>query len=84
MRQALAVSERLAASNPGSAAAQRDLSVSLNKLGNVLVQAGELSAARARYEAALAVSERLAASNPGSAGRSGISRFHLNVGATFK
>jgi phage tail protein X len=63
----LAVLERLAAANPGSAEAQRDLSVSLNKLGDVLVQAGDLAAARERYQASLAVAERLAAANPGSA-----------------
>ena len=49
---ALAVRERLAASNPGSAAAQRDLCESS-------LRAREVSTARARYEAALAVSERL-------------------------
>lgn len=45
----------------------RDLSVSLERLGDVQVLAGDLAGARARFEASLAVAERLAAQNPGSA-----------------
>ncbi len=59
--------EAFAASNPGSAEAQRDVSVSLERLGDVLVKAGDLSGARARFEASLGVRERLSAQNPGSA-----------------
>ena len=39
----------------------------MNKLGDVLVKAGDLSGATARFEASLKVSERLAETNPGSA-----------------
>jgi len=39
----------------------------MNKLGDVLVKAGDLAGAKARFEACLGVSEKLAAQNPGSA-----------------
>ena len=67
MQKTVVASERLAESNPGSAEALRDLSVSLNKLGDVEVQAGDLSAAGPAYERSLEVAERLTASNSGSA-----------------
>ena len=47
--------------------AQRDVSVSLDRIGDVLVQAGDLAGAKARFEASLKVAERLAEQNPGSA-----------------
>ena len=46
--QSLAISEKLAAANPGSAVAQQDVSVSLSKLGAALVKAGQLGQARRR------------------------------------
>jgi tetratricopeptide (TPR) repeat protein len=64
---ALAILQRLSDSNPTSAAALRDVSVSLSQLGDVLVAAGDLSSARQRYEAALAIRQRLSDSNPTSA-----------------
>ncbi|MDF1736536.1 MAG: tetratricopeptide repeat protein [Minwuia sp.] len=67
LERSLELLEQLAASNPGSAEAQRDLSVSLERLGDVEVQAGDLAAARAAHERSLEVREQLAASNPGSA-----------------
>jgi len=63
----LGVAEKLALANPGSAEAQRDVSVSLNKLGDMLVESGDLAGARARYEADLAIAEQLALANPESA-----------------
>ena len=68
MQQAVVASERLAASNKVSPQAQRDLSVSLERLGDVEVWVGDQSAARSAFERSLEVMERLAASNPGSAG----------------
>jgi tetratricopeptide (TPR) repeat protein len=65
--QSNALCEKLAAQNPDSAQAQRDLSVSFNKLGDVAKQAGDVAAARGRYEQGLAVREKLAAQNPDSA-----------------
>ena len=60
--------EKLAAANPGNAEAQRDVSVSLNRLGDVLVKAGELGEARKRFQQSLAMDEKLAAANPGKCG----------------
>ena len=53
-QQSLAMDEKLAAANPGSAEAQRDVSVGLSKLGDVLVKAGELGEARRRFTQSLA------------------------------
>jgi hypothetical protein len=58
---------RLAAANPGSTAAQRDVSVSLGRLGDVQVSAGDLAGARTSFEQSLQIDRRLAAVNPGSA-----------------
>lgn len=46
----------------------RDLSVSHNKIGDVLVAQGDLAAALASYRAPLGIRERLAAADPGNAG----------------
>ncbi|MEM1196533.1 MAG: tetratricopeptide repeat protein [Pseudomonadota bacterium] len=47
---------------------ERNLSVSHNRLGDVEKQAGDLAAARERYEAGLAIAETLAQREPGNAG----------------
>ncbi|MBU6407952.1 MAG: tetratricopeptide repeat-containing protein, partial [Alphaproteobacteria bacterium] len=65
--QSLGVAERLARDNPGSAEAQRSLSISYDRLGDVLREGGDLAGARARYEQYLEITERLARDNPGSA-----------------
>lgn len=67
LEEDLVIAERLAAQNPGSAEAQRDLSISLEKLGDVLVKAGDLAGAKARFEKSFELRERLADQNPGSA-----------------
>ncbi len=59
--------ERLAASNPGNAGWQRDLSVLQERIGHVESVQGDLGAALASYRASLAIRERLAASDPGNA-----------------
>ena len=64
----LAIRERLAKADPGNAGWQRDLSVSHDKIGDVLVDQGNLPAALAAYQASLAISERLAKADPGNAG----------------
>ena len=46
---------------------QRDVSVSLEMLGNVLVAQGDLAGARSRYPDSLDIAKRLAAANPSSA-----------------
>jgi tetratricopeptide (TPR) repeat protein len=58
---------RLAASDPGNAGWQRDLSVSYDKVGDVQMAQGNLKAALKSYSDSLAIAERLAASDPGNA-----------------
>ena len=60
--------ERLARDNPASAEAQRDLSVSLERLGDVAEQAGDIPAAIANYERSLPIARALATANPGHPG----------------
>ncbi len=67
-RDSLAIAERLAKADPGNAGWQRDLSVSYNKVGDVLVAQGNLPEALTAYRDGLAISERLAKADPGNAG----------------
>ena len=67
-RDSLAIADRLAKSDPGNAGWQRDLSVSYNKIGDVLVAQGNLPAALKSYRDALAIFDRLAKADPGNAG----------------
>ena len=60
----LAIRERLAAADPGNAAAQRDLSVSYNKLGDLMVRVGNGPEAERLFRDSLAITERLAAADP--------------------
>src|SRR5260370_30587259 len=64
----LAMRERLAQSDPGNAGWQRDLWVSYNKLGDVLVAQGNLPEALKTFRDELGIAERLAQSDPGNAG----------------
>ena len=64
-RKALAA---LGAADPTNAGWQRDLSVSQNKIGEVLLAQGDLAGALAAYPAGLAIRERLAAADPTNAG----------------
>ena len=57
----------LAEADTASAEAQRDLSVSFNKLGEVSVAAGDLNAARRYFEEGLRISRRLAEDDTASA-----------------
>ena len=54
----------LAASDPGNADAQRDLSISQNKIGDVLVAQGDGPGALVAYRRGLAIREALAARDP--------------------
>jgi tetratricopeptide (TPR) repeat protein len=67
-RDAGAIFERLAKSDPGNAGWQRDLSVSFNRVGDVLVAQGQLPEALKAFKDSLAIFERLAKSDPGNAG----------------
>jgi tetratricopeptide (TPR) repeat protein len=56
----LKISEKLALADANDAQAQRDLSISLNKQGDVAVQMGQLSEAKVWFERSLKISEKLA------------------------
>ena len=55
LRDGLAISDRLAKSDPGNAGWQRDLSVSHNKVGDVQVAQGDLAGALQSYRDSLAI-----------------------------
>jgi tetratricopeptide (TPR) repeat protein len=59
----------LAASDPANAAWQRDLSVSLNKLGDLAVAQDDLGGALRHITEANTIAERLATSDPANAAR---------------
>ncbi len=61
------VIKRLAESDPANAAWQRDLSVSLNKLGELAVAQGNLPEAQRLFGEALRIAQRLAESDPANA-----------------
>jgi hypothetical protein len=67
-RASLAIAERLAKADPGNVGWQRDLFVSRAKIGDVLVEQGNLPAALEYFRASLAIAERLAKTDPGNAG----------------
>src|SRR5438552_15512067 len=62
-RDGLAIRERLAAADANNSQRQRDLSVSYNKIGDVLVAQGKLDEALPVYRDSLAIRERLAAAD---------------------
>ena len=55
-RDSLAIAERLAKADPGNAGWQRDLSVSYEKVGDVLMDQGNLPEALKAYRDSLAIS----------------------------
>jgi tetratricopeptide (TPR) repeat protein len=65
---ARAIADRLAKADPGNAGWQRDLSVSHERIGDVLRAQGNLPAAFASYQASLAIRDRLATVDPGNTG----------------
>ena len=67
-RASLEIAEALAAADPSHAGWQRDLSVSHNKIGDVLSAQGRLEEAGTAYRASLAIREALAAADPSNAG----------------
>jgi tetratricopeptide (TPR) repeat protein len=66
-RAGLAIFERLAATEPSNATWRRDLSVSQERIGDVLAAQGRLDDALSAYRAGLAIRERLAAADPRNA-----------------
>ncbi len=67
-RASLGIADRLAKVDPGNAGWQRDLSISQEKIGDVLVAQGNLPEALAAYRASLGIADRLAKADPGNAG----------------
>ncbi len=65
--QGLDIARKLAAQNPGSATAQRDVSLSLDSLGEVKLRAGDQAGALAAYQEELDISRKLAAQDKGNA-----------------
>jgi tetratricopeptide (TPR) repeat protein len=66
-RAGLAIRETLARRDPGNAEGQRDLSVSHDKVGDVLMAAGDRDGALAAHRASLGIRETLARRDPGNA-----------------
>jgi len=66
-RLGMAIAARLAAADPANAKWQRDLSISHNKIGDVLRAQGEGAAALAEYRLGMAIAARLAAADPANA-----------------
>jgi len=65
--QALAISQEHLNANPRDKEAQRDLSISLDRLGDVAVKLGQLAEAKTSYERALKIRETLAAADQNQA-----------------
>jgi tetratricopeptide (TPR) repeat protein len=66
-RESLAIRERLAKADPNNAGWQRDLSLSYEKVGDVLVAQGNLTEALKSHRESLAIRERLAKADPNNA-----------------
>jgi tetratricopeptide (TPR) repeat protein len=66
-RKGLAIAEALAARDPANAKWQRDLSVSFDRIGDVLVAQGDGPGALAAYRKGLAIRQALAARDPANA-----------------
>jgi tetratricopeptide (TPR) repeat protein len=65
-QESLKISRQIAQNDPGSSQAQRDLSVSLNKLGDINLQLGNSQAALDAYQESLKIRRQIAQNDPGS------------------
>src|SRR5262245_17577092 len=65
-RRSLALRAKLAAANPANTEWQRDVSLSLDRVGNVLVADGRTAEALDAYRAGLTIAEKLVAADPGN------------------
>jgi len=66
-REGLAISERLAKSNPGNAGWQSDLAVVHSKVGGALKKMGQTASAREEFVAGRMIMATLVEQNPGLA-----------------
>jgi hypothetical protein len=66
------IRQRLAQQDSGNAGWQRDLSVSQDKVGDVLVSQGKLGEALQAYEVSRTIAQRLSQQDPGNADGSAI------------
>ena len=64
-RASFEIAQRLAEQDPGNASWQRDLSVSHNKIGDVLRAQGDLDGALGEFRASFEIRKRLAEQDPG-------------------
>jgi tetratricopeptide (TPR) repeat protein len=67
-RESLALREGLVKTDPGNAQWQRELALSYEEIGNVLVAQGSLPEALDSYRGSLAIVQRLAQAHPGNTG----------------
>jgi tetratricopeptide (TPR) repeat protein len=80
-RAALAIKERLASADPGNSSWQRELSVSQDTSGDILVAQGKWGEALESYRASQAIADRLAKADPSNAGwQRDLSVSHNNIG----
>ena len=80
----LAIRERLAKSDPDNAGWQRDLSVSYERIGNVIAQGNQPEALQF-YREGLAIRKRLAKSDPGNSGwQRDLAVVHSKVGVALQ
>jgi hypothetical protein len=75
--------DRLAKADPGNAGWQRDLSVSYDRVGDVLVPQGNLPEALTSFRDGLAIRDRLVKADPGNAGRHRVLPSAMSALATF-
>jgi len=77
---AFQIIQELVHQDPGNSGWQRNLSISYDRLGNVLKAQGDLSGAKNWYENALEIREKLAALNTGSDGQRDLLVSFSNLG----
>ena len=66
-RNSMTIGQKLAAADPNNADWQRDLSVSHNKIGDVLQRQGDLNAALQAFRNSMTIRQKLAAADPNNA-----------------
>ena len=62
----MAITQKLAAADPGNDEGQRDLAVSYDKIGDTEKAQGNLAAALTSFQADMAIAQKLAAADPGN------------------